>query len=239
MRLIYLPLCMAVLMFCGCNKNTQRLDEKEEHNALVKQGQSYMEIKDWNKAEAAFKQALENNPEMARPHLDLAVIYQQYKLNYIHAIYHYDRYLELRPDAEKAELIQEQRIKIEQALATQYIRQSKDVLQMVNEHRKLQQENAVLRQKLVALQKPVSTVATMQPGAAPQKTVTETVPKSAAQTEKVAHQIYTVVAGDNLTKIAKKFYGDDNYDLIYEANKDRMKSPGDLRIGQTLIIPSR
>ena len=239
MRLIYLPLCMAVLMLCGCNKDTQRLDEKEEHNALVKQGQAYMESRDWNKAEAAFKQALEKYPEMARPHLDLALIYQQYKLNYIHAIYHYDRYLELRPDAEKAELIQEQRIKIEQALAIQYIKQSKDVLQVVNERRQLQQENAVLKQKLVALQKTTSVVAAAQSEPASQKTVTETVPKSAAQTGKTAHQVYTVVAGDNLTKIAKKFYGDSDYDLIYEANKDRMKSPGDLRIGQTLIIPNR
>ncbi len=37
MRLIYIPLCVATLMLCGCNKDTQVLDEKEERNSLVKQ----------------------------------------------------------------------------------------------------------------------------------------------------------------------------------------------------------
>ena len=69
------------------------------------------------------------------------------------------------------------------------------------------------------------------------RAVSEAVPKST--TGQSTHQIYTVVAGDNLTKIAKKFYGTDDYEPIYEANKDRMKSPGDLRVGQTLLIPNK
>ncbi len=238
MRLIYLPLFMATLMLCGCNKNAQGLDEKEERNVLVKQGMAYMEIKDWNKAETAFKQALENEPKMARPHLDLALIYQQYKLNYVHAIYHYDRYLELRPNTEKTEFIQEQKGKVERALANHYVDQSKDMRQAEAQLKQVQQENTELKQQLAVLQaKPVIAVAQAQPEA--QKTVTETVPKSVTRTDTAAHQIYTVVAGDNLTKIAKKFYGNDDYDAIYQANKDRMKSPGDLRVGQTLVIPSR
>jgi len=53
-------------------------------------------------------------------------------------------------------------------------------------------------------------------------------------------QIYKVVSGDNLSKISKKFYGTDRfYKYIYEANKDKMKSPQAVRVGQKLIIPPR
>ena len=49
---------------------------------------------------------------------------------------------------------------------------------------------------------------------------------------------YTVVAGDNLSKIAKKFYGDANkWKKIFEANKDSIKNPDLIRVGQVLRIP--
>lgn len=239
MRMIYLPVLIAMLMFCGCNKDAQNLDEKEERNVLVKQGRAYMEIKDWNKAEIAFKQALENHPKMARPHLDLALIYQQYKLNYIHAIYHYDRYLELRPEAEKVGFIEDQQKKVKQALAENYAAQSASMRKKEAQLKRVQQENAELKQQVVVLQKTKPVIARAPSKPEKQKTVTETVPKSAPPAGSTTHQIYTVVAGDNLTKIAKKFYGNDDYEPIYQANKDRMKSPGDLRVGQTIIIPSQ
>ena len=234
MRFIHISLCLTLLALCGCEQDARTIDEKEERNPLVKTGQSYVEIKDWEKAETAFKQALENDPSMARPHLDLALIYQQHKINYIYAIYHYDRYLELRPEAEKVEFIKEQRVKVENALAYAYSNQSVEVKKVVDGFKQLQRENAELKRQLAGRPK-----ATPKP--APQKSVTQTVPKSAKPTAsaQATHRIYTVVAGDNLTKIAKKFYGNDNYDAIYEANKDRMKSPGDLRVGQTLVIPNK
>jgi nucleoid-associated protein YgaU len=51
--------------------------------------------------------------------------------------------------------------------------------------------------------------------------------------------IYEVVAGDNLSKIAKKFYGDANkYMKIFEANKDQLKDPNVIQAGQKLKIPA-
>ena len=50
---------------------------------------------------------------------------------------------------------------------------------------------------------------------------------------------YTVVAGDNLSKIAKKFYGDANkWKKIFEANKDTIKNPDLIKIGQVLRVPA-
>ena len=49
---------------------------------------------------------------------------------------------------------------------------------------------------------------------------------------------YTVVAGDNLSKIAKRFYGDANkWKQIFEANKDTIQNPDLIRVGQVLRIP--
>ena len=49
---------------------------------------------------------------------------------------------------------------------------------------------------------------------------------------------YTVVAGDSLSKIAKKLYGDSSkWKKIYEANKDLIKNPDLIHPGQTFKIP--
>jgi len=51
-------------------------------------------------------------------------------------------------------------------------------------------------------------------------------------------QFHTVVRGDTLSKIAKKFYGDANkYPVIFEANKPMLKDPDKIYPGQMLRIP--
>lgn len=55
----------------------------------------------------------------------------------------------------------------------------------------------------------------------------------------VAHgdQMYTVKAGDNLSKISKLYYGDANkYEMIAKANG--LDNPDKIRVGQTLTIPA-
>ena len=49
---------------------------------------------------------------------------------------------------------------------------------------------------------------------------------------------YTVQFGDTLSGIAGKYLGSQNrYREIYEANKDRLKSPDDLKVGKAIRIP--
>lgn len=50
---------------------------------------------------------------------------------------------------------------------------------------------------------------------------------------------YSVQKGDTLWGIAKKFYGNGSkYTKIYEANKDKIKNPNLIYVGQVLTIPS-
>lgn len=51
-------------------------------------------------------------------------------------------------------------------------------------------------------------------------------------------EIYVVQAGDSLSKIAKERYGDmSRWPEIFEANKDQIKDPNLIQIGQKLVIP--
>ncbi len=51
-------------------------------------------------------------------------------------------------------------------------------------------------------------------------------------------QYHVVVSGDNLSKIAKAYYGDANkYPVIFEANKPMLSNPDKIYPGQSLRIP--
>lgn len=51
-------------------------------------------------------------------------------------------------------------------------------------------------------------------------------------------QWHDVVGGDTLSKLAKQYYGDPSlYMKIFEANRDVLKDPNLIKVGQRLRIP--
>ena len=53
-------------------------------------------------------------------------------------------------------------------------------------------------------------------------------------------QTYTVKPGDTLSKISKELYGDSNeYMSIFYANRDKLKDPDKIQVGQQLTIPAK
>jgi nucleoid-associated protein YgaU len=53
-----------------------------------------------------------------------------------------------------------------------------------------------------------------------------------------ATQWHVVKAGDTLSKIARHYYGDASlYTQIFEANRDQLKDPDMIKVGQKLRIP--
>ena len=51
-------------------------------------------------------------------------------------------------------------------------------------------------------------------------------------------QTYTVAKGDNLSKIAKHFYGKQDWKRIFDANRDQLSDPDRIQPGQVLKIPA-
>lgn len=73
------------------------------------------------------------------------------------------------------------------------------------------------------------------------KTISLGTPKRAAETSPapVTNKTYTVVKGDCLWNIAKKFYGNGSkYTVIAEANKGKIKNANLIYPGQVLTIPA-
>ena len=64
-------------------------------------------------------------------------------------------------------------------------------------------------------------------------------PKPEVDAPVTSMKTYTVKPGDTLSGIARKFLGHaDEYMRIFDANRDQLASPGDIRPGQVLKIPS-
>lgn len=62
--------------------------------------------------------------------------------------------------------------------------------------------------------------------------------KPKEEKEEEESQFYEIKSGDNLSKIAKQFYGDANkYPLIFEANREVIKDPDKIYPGQKIRIP--
>ena len=75
---------------------------------------------------------------------------------------------------------------------------------------------------------------TVDPSLAPQKAQA-----AAATASGGSGRTYKVQAGDTLSKIAKQFYGNANdYNRIFEANRDKLTNPDQIQVGQELVIPT-
>ncbi len=59
-------------------------------------------------------------------------------------------------------------------------------------------------------------------------------------THETPYGLYTVKPGDTLSKLAKDIYGDMKlYPKIFEANKDQLKDPDKIKVGQVLKLPPK
>src|SRR5215467_15767095 len=103
-RLFGLILLAGSLAITGCTlTDVSQGDEEKEPHFL--EGKARVNSLDYAGAIESFEKALEVNPKSASAHFELGCLCDQREADPAAAIYHYDRYLRLRPQAENAEIV--------------------------------------------------------------------------------------------------------------------------------------
>jgi len=146
---------MALIAVNGCSPvdSGQMDEEKEPHFVL---GNSRFNEMDWNGAIEAFEESLEVNPHSAQAHYRLAQLFDTKEPDPAAAIYHYEQYLKLSPDAKNSDVINQRIDSCKQQLATDVLQLpsapavQKQLDSLVDQNRQLQAQvdklNAVIKQ---------------------------------------------------------------------------------------------
>jgi LysM repeat protein len=101
---------------------------------------------DYRGAIECFDEALIANPHSASAHFELGWLYEQKDVDPAAAIYHYDRYLKLRPNAADAETVKQRIFGLKQVLAQAVLPMpstpgiQKEMEHMMDENRRLREE---------------------------------------------------------------------------------------------------
>jgi len=99
--LLFAPLAM----LAGCSPSTSRSSEEKEPHFVL--GQSRVNAMDYQGAVDAFEESIEVNPRSSAAHFELGWLYEQKVPDPAAAIYHFQRYLKLNPNADNAALIKQ------------------------------------------------------------------------------------------------------------------------------------
>jgi LysM repeat protein len=141
---------LLILILSGCSqfKRSSLEDEKDPHFI---EGKKRVNALDWDGALRSFERALQSNPNNAAAHLELGIIFDQRKNDFIPAMYHYQKHLVLRTNSPMAEVVNQNLIACKRELAktVSYAIVTREV------HRDLERlanTNAVFKQRIEMLE---------------------------------------------------------------------------------------
>jgi LysM repeat protein len=235
------------IVLSGCSPSTQSTaDEQKELHFL--QGKQLVTMLDYKGAIDSFEKALESNPRSASAHFELGLLCDQKDANPAAAIYHFQQYLRLRPEAENTNMVNTRIIACKQELAkTVSLGPITEALQsqlegLIKENRKLKDEVASYSSRLAALTNSPVPVPVRAGQSQPDLQTTASTPSSSmaaaasrsSTTQPGANRNHTVKAGENPAVIARK-YGVELKALMAANPK---LDPRRLKVGQTLNIPT-
>lgn len=252
-----LLLTAAVLVGCGPGSQSQLDEEKEPHYLA---GKSRSNSLDYQGAIESFEKALIANPYSGLAHFELACLYENREPDPAAAIYHYQKYLALKPKADNAEIVRQHIMSCKQDLARTVSlgpigeKQQHELERLLEERKKLTEETNRLSQEIVQLKtltagRPISLTnslpapgPTRSPSGASALAIDST-RGSRAQPDDVSNRAmtgtltagrtHTVKPGETPSMIARR-YGV-RLDALLAANPKL--EPRRLKVGQTLSIP--
>ncbi|HXI85056.1 MAG TPA: LysM peptidoglycan-binding domain-containing protein [Verrucomicrobiae bacterium] len=260
------PFALAVVfaLSAACERSAPVSDVTAEQEVNYLRAKKLYEQQDFPAAAEFYKKTLSANPDFAKAHLELGLLSDDKLGDPIAAIYHYRRYLELRPDSEKRKLVEDfiERAKLSLAakLPQSPVVDPGELARLQSDKAALLQENATLRSRVAELEKTVTVTATsaaepltaavvstpapisvVTPGSAPPIVMAAapiTVFAEPSTTELSRARTYVVQRGDTLQSLALRYYGTRSaWEKIYQANRGGLPSKDQLKVGQQLMIP--
>src|SRR5437870_81573 len=246
---LFLLLAMGL---CGCLPSGHSpLDEEKEPHFLA--GKSRVNTLDYQGAIECFEKALEANPRSALAHFEAGLQYENHKQDHAAAIYHFERFLELRPGSGYAEVVRQHILACKQELA-KTVSLGPVTQSLQREFEQLTQQNKVLQEEVAMWRAKARTQSTAEP------TRTETASARTAPASPVvapvaaassavslsnssnaprrgggaaSGQIHVIKSGETPTVIARK-YGVKPAALM--AANPKMDARR-LQVGQTINVP--
>lgn len=232
---------LGLLLLTGCGMGSLR-EKREERDPMLRRAQAKKAAQDIPGAIEAYLELLDKKPKLSRAHLELGWIYDHDIEDYVRAAYHYQRYLELRPDAKERELVEDL---LKQARISYAVSLPETPNGAIQRIKMLQDENAALRSELTRMSAVPPRVAPTAAPSAPPPVAAPPSPSradaSATTAQPASSTTYVVQPGDTLSRIAGRVYGDSKkWQIIYDANRAALPGgPQGVRVGQTLIIPKQ
>lgn len=223
-----LPVAVGSLLVAGCDKAGSAA--AGQRNPLVMQARQAVEARDFEGAASLYRQTLDSNPRLAQAHLEFGLLCDERLGDPVSAIYHYRRYLELQPNSEQRQLVEDYIQRARLMLAAQLAQvpgaEPAELRRLREERAALVEENAMLKGRLAELQKSPPPVA----------------PTALSATQPVAEparpKTHVVQKGDTLHGIALRYYGTRAaWTRILEANSSVLTNKDQLKIGQELVLP--
>ncbi|HZQ45882.1 MAG TPA: LysM peptidoglycan-binding domain-containing protein [Verrucomicrobiae bacterium] len=246
--------CAIGILLCfgasGCLPSGEnRLDEQKEPHFLT--GRNLVSQMDFPGAINSFERALEVNPRSASAHFELGCLYEEKVNDPAAAIYHYEQFLKLRPNANESELARGHIAACKMELARTVTSLGSLPPSTQHEMERILLENKELKAKLAAyeaasaVRPPASSNPPVQNPArpAPEPAQTGTVRTASAQLNPVVAsrppgpataRTHTIKSGEIPSVIARK-YGI-SVSALMAANPQ--VKPTRLQVGQVLNIPA-
>lgn len=230
---------ITLFLFSSCRGGGGRIPEKEDQQ-FVKAQQLYRDGR-YHESMLEFQKLIEKREEAPQAHFEVGRLYLEHLNDPIAAIYHFRKFLELKPDVEQSpmvrQMIERSKKAFVQTLPGRPFEDQLDRIDVSEMLRESQSENLKLRKRLAALEGKL------------EKTLTtsnvESITFAPTNKDKLivarsGSKHYTVVNGDTLSTISNKVYGSSAFwEKIYKANRDLLTTPHSLKIGQVLKIPPK
>jgi|GEM_PF-763469 len=146
MMRLFLMSGVLVMLCAGCGKPSVAATEaKERNSALFRKAREMEQTGDVKGAIAQYRALLIEEPRAFSAHFQLATLLQDVEEDYVGALYHYQQYLLLQPESDKAPLAQN-RIRIsEQLLAPQILRKVGDSIEGLTQAHLLKENDRLNR----------------------------------------------------------------------------------------------